>query len=70
MALKPFLEIPLGKMFDRHGLRDPMTMTRDRFARVIIKEILEGRDVEGGLGLCSLPNMTFKILLLTFGGSS
>ena len=33
----------------RHGLDDPMVMTRDRLARAIMQEVLEGRGVEGGM---------------------
>lgn len=33
----------------KHGLDDAMKMTRDRLARVIMQEILEGRGVKGGL---------------------
>jgi succinate dehydrogenase/fumarate reductase flavoprotein subunit len=32
-----------------HGLDDAMTMTRDRLARAIMQEVLEGRGVEGGV---------------------
>jgi succinate dehydrogenase/fumarate reductase flavoprotein subunit len=33
----------------KHGLSDPMIMTRDRLTRAIMHEILEGRDVAGGI---------------------
>lgn len=33
----------------KHGLRDPMIMTRDRLTRAIMHEILERRDVAGGI---------------------
>jgi len=33
----------------RYGLGDPMVMTRDRLSRAIMQEILEGRDVSGGV---------------------
>lgn len=33
----------------RHGLQDAMAMTRDRLARAIMEEILEGRGVAGGV---------------------
>lgn len=33
----------------RYGLSDPMVMTRDRLTRAIMQEILEGRDVSGGV---------------------
>jgi len=33
----------------KHNLQDPMLMTRDRLARAIMKEILDGNDVNGGL---------------------
>ena len=41
----------------KHGLNDPMIMTRDRLARAIMKEILEGRGVEGGviMDLSTIP---------------
>lgn len=42
----------------KHGLYDPMVMTRDRLTRAIMREILEGRDVEGGVvvDLSPVPN--------------
>lgn len=33
----------------KHGLSDPMVMTRDRLTRAVMQEILEGRDVSGGV---------------------
>ncbi len=36
-------------VLERHNLRDFMAMTRDMLARAIMTEILEGRDVDGGL---------------------
>ncbi len=33
----------------KHGLSDTMVMTRDRLSRAIMHEILEGRDVAGGV---------------------
>lgn len=33
----------------QHGLNDPLAMTRDRLSRAIMHEILEGRDVDGGV---------------------
>jgi succinate dehydrogenase/fumarate reductase flavoprotein subunit len=41
----------------RHGLDDVMKMTRDRLARVIMQEVLEGRGVNGGviMDLSGLP---------------
>ncbi|MBA7609088.1 Fumarate reductase flavoprotein subunit [subsurface metagenome] len=33
----------------KHNLQDPMLMTRDRLARAIMREILDGNDVDGGL---------------------
>jgi succinate dehydrogenase/fumarate reductase flavoprotein subunit len=33
----------------RHGLQDPLLMTRDRLTRAIMEEILEGRDIDGGV---------------------
>jgi succinate dehydrogenase/fumarate reductase flavoprotein subunit len=33
----------------KHGLSDPMVLTRDRLARAITREIAEGLDVEGGV---------------------
>jgi succinate dehydrogenase/fumarate reductase flavoprotein subunit len=33
----------------RHGLSDPMALTRDRLSRAIMGEISEGLDVEGGV---------------------
>jgi succinate dehydrogenase/fumarate reductase flavoprotein subunit len=35
----------------KHGIEDPMVMTRDRLARAIMTEILEGRSLEGSLVL-------------------
>jgi len=34
---------------EKYGLRKSMVMTRDRLAQAIMREILEGRDVEGGV---------------------
>lgn len=36
-------------IFIRHGMTTPMTMTRDRTAQAIIREITEGRGKEGGV---------------------
>ena len=36
-------------IIEKHGLRDPMVLTRDRLARTIMQEIADGLDVEGGL---------------------
>ncbi|MBW1950057.1 MAG: FAD-binding protein [Deltaproteobacteria bacterium] len=36
-------------ILERHGLKDPKAATRDRLAQAVTREILEGRDVEGGL---------------------
>ena len=33
----------------KYGLKEPMVMTRDRLTRAIMQEILEGRDVDGGV---------------------
>jgi len=33
----------------KHGLSDPLVMTRDRVTRAVMQEILEGLDVEGGV---------------------
>jgi len=46
----------------RHGLQDPMVMTRDRLAQAIMKEILEGRDVDGGviMDLNPVPEETLQ----------
>ncbi|MFW6147578.1 MAG: FAD-binding protein [Thermodesulfobacteriota bacterium] len=33
----------------KHGLNDPMSMTRDRLTRAVMTEILEGRAVRGGM---------------------
>jgi len=33
----------------KHGLTDPLILTRDRLARAVMKEILDGLDVKGGL---------------------
>jgi fumarate reductase (CoM/CoB) subunit A len=33
----------------KYGLDDPLVMTRDKLSQAIMKEILEGRDIEGGL---------------------
>ncbi|MFQ5826557.1 MAG: FAD-binding protein [Dehalococcoidia bacterium] len=35
----------------KHGIENPMVMTRDRLARAIMTEILEGRSLEGSLVL-------------------
>jgi fumarate reductase (CoM/CoB) subunit A len=36
-------------ILEKHGLTDPMALTRDRLARTIMQEIAEGLDVEGGV---------------------
>jgi succinate dehydrogenase/fumarate reductase flavoprotein subunit len=36
-------------IIEKHGLSDPMVLTRDRLARAIMGEIAEGLDVEGGV---------------------
>ena len=36
-------------IIEKHGLRDPLVMTRDRLARAIFLEISEGRGVDGGI---------------------
>lgn len=33
----------------KYGLKDPMAMTRDRLTRAIMQEILEGRNLDGGV---------------------
>jgi succinate dehydrogenase/fumarate reductase flavoprotein subunit len=33
----------------KYGLSDPMAMTRDRLTRAVMQEILEGRDIAGGM---------------------
>jgi succinate dehydrogenase/fumarate reductase flavoprotein subunit len=33
----------------KHGLKDPMQLTRDRLAQAIMRELLEGNDVDGGV---------------------
>ena len=33
----------------KHGLQDPKVMTRDRVTRAIMRELLEGNDVDGGV---------------------
>ncbi|UCF92518.1 MAG: FAD-binding protein [Desulfobacterales bacterium] len=33
----------------KHGPRDPLALTRDRLTRAIMQEILDGRDVQGGV---------------------
>lgn len=40
---------------ERHGLQDPMLFTRDRFARALMTEIMEGRATEGKLTLDLTP---------------
>ncbi len=44
-------------IIEKHGLLDPMVMTRDRLTRAIMLEILEGRAVEHGviMDLSSVP---------------
>jgi succinate dehydrogenase/fumarate reductase flavoprotein subunit len=58
----------------KHGLDDPMRLTRDRLARAIIKEILEGRGVDGGvmMDISAIPDKTIGQLryLLPLGWSS
>ena len=48
----------------KHNLQDPMVMTRDRLARAIMREILEGNDVGGGLimDLSPVPDEDFRRL--------
>jgi succinate dehydrogenase/fumarate reductase flavoprotein subunit len=36
-------------VLEKHGLKDPMLLTRDRLARSIMMEIQEGLDVQGGV---------------------
>ncbi|MBE9574066.1 MAG: FAD-binding protein [Proteobacteria bacterium] len=36
-------------IISKYGLKDPMAMTRDRLTRAIMREILEGRDLDGGV---------------------
>ncbi|MGD9032113.1 MAG: FAD-binding protein [Desulfobacteraceae bacterium] len=36
-------------IIEKHGLSDPMVLTRDRLARAIMGEIAKGLDVEGGV---------------------
>jgi fumarate reductase (CoM/CoB) subunit A len=33
----------------KHGLKDPMRLTRDRLAQAIMRELLAGNDVDGGI---------------------
>jgi fumarate reductase (CoM/CoB) subunit A len=40
---------PGDDIIAKYGLNDPMAMTRDRLTRAVMQEILEGRDVRGGL---------------------
>jgi len=40
----------------RHGLTDPMRLTRDRLAQAIMRELLEGRGVDGGVIMDSAPS--------------
>lgn len=44
-------------IIEKHGLTDPLVMTRDRLARAIMREILEGRAVEHGviMDLSNIP---------------
>ncbi len=48
----------------KHGLQDTMAMTRDRVARAIMREILEGNDIGGGviMDLAPVPEENFRRL--------
>jgi len=48
----------------KHGLQDPMMMTRDRLAQAIMRELLAGNDVDGGIiiDLNPLTDETFRKL--------
>ncbi len=58
----------------RHGLNDPMSLTRDRVSRVIMREVLEGRGCDGGaiLDLSAIPGTVLDdvSLLLPKGSNS
>ncbi len=45
----------------KHGLDDPMRLTRDRLAQAVIREIMSGRDVDGGVVLDISPIAAEKI---------
>jgi len=40
---------------EKHGMADQKAMTRDRMSRAVMSEILEGRDIEGGVILDLSP---------------
>lgn len=48
-------------VLQRHGLTDPRSMTRDRLARIVMNELIEGRHIEGSLML-DLSNLSSDAL--------
>ena len=51
-------------VLQKHGIQDPMKMTRDRLTRAITREIMAGNDVEGGvvMDLSPIPeDMLLKV---------
>jgi len=47
---KAMLRNALGDdIIAKYGLNDPMAMTRDRLTRAVMREILEGRGIQGGV---------------------
>ena len=48
-------------ILQRHGLTDPRSMTRDRLARIVMNELIEGRHIEGSLML-DLSNLSYDAL--------
>ena len=58
----------------RHGLTDPVSLTRDLVSRVVMREVLEGRGIDGGviLDLSAIPEMVLHDLapLLPRGSNS
>lgn len=51
-------------IIEKHGLQDPMLMTRDNLTRVVIREIMAGNDVDGGviMDLSPVPEATLMRL--------
>ena len=48
----------------KHGLKDPMQLTRDRLAQAIMREILAGEDVDGGMIMDLSPIAEERLALL------
>ena len=56
----------------KYGLTDPMAMTRDRLTRAIMREILEGRGISGGVivDVSRVPERELTALLHLLPGAS